>query len=242
MSNKVSCLMVTHGRYRHVRQALACFLAQDYESRELLILNHHEVPLLCDQPSIRVFNEPNELTYGANLNRLLAHVDGEFLRSFDDDDFYLPWAISQGVERIGDAVAWKPLRSWFYDGARLSLEANNFEPSVTWRTDFVRRIGYHACHHDHENLHAATAIKTDDMNYWASFLTTWGTGVWHLSGSLGNGQSAEQRAATWRANNQQHGGGEPLTPDYTAVQAWWHLLLNQIPEAERGEWCDEVFK
>jgi hypothetical protein len=240
----VSCLCVTHGRYRHLQMAVACFLEQDYEAKELLILNHHRVPLVIDQPDVHVFNFPNEDTFGTNLNDLLASARGEYIRTWDDDDLYLPWAISQGIAYIGNRFAWKPLRSWWYDGQKntLTLESNNFEPSVTWRRDFVAPIGYDRGHHECSLLHEAATqvggIPSVDMGYMASFLSSWGTGVFHLSGSLGNGQTPEQRAENWRLANQDHGRGKPLEP--VRASAWWRLLWNHIPDDVRPLWKDKI--
>ena len=35
----VTCLCPTYGRFERLREALACFLAQDYPNRRLIILN-----------------------------------------------------------------------------------------------------------------------------------------------------------------------------------------------------------
>src|SRR6516225_7271735 len=99
ISGKVSCLMATYGRHGFVQEAMAMFLKQDYEHKELVILNNHPSPMLMNaiRPNIRIVNEPRYPTLGACRNRLLELADGEFMRIWDDDDLYAPWTLSQGI-------------------------------------------------------------------------------------------------------------------------------------------------
>ncbi len=240
----ISCLCCTHGRYQLLRRAIACFLVQDYPSKELLIFNHHPVPLVCDLPGVRVVNEPNEAMCGTNLNRLLDMSSGDLVRLWDDDDLYLPNTLTQGVEHLAmlpNRVAWKPRCSWFFDGSQpeekqFSLQGNHFEASVTWRGEFVREHRYSDEEYTHRRLHQrvteAGGIAEGDVP--ATFVSLWGNGVYHISGTLGNHQTSQERSAAWRAANQDHGDGKPLEP--ANVQQWWRRLAMEIPEAHRTEW------
>ena len=84
-----------------MRECLAFFLAQDYPAKRLFILNNHPVPLRCDLPEVTVFNEPSDEP-GIPRNRLLAKVPNEFefVHTWDDDDAWLPWHLSQAVRQI----------------------------------------------------------------------------------------------------------------------------------------------
>lgn len=242
----VSVLVVTHGRFQHVRELLQCFLHQDHPSRELLILNHHPTPLTLgiEPPAgvrVEIFNEPNEDLFAANLARLLPHARGEFLSTWGDDDYYLPWCLSMAAAAIGDRMAWKPARSWYYDGVRNQVDqvANTLEPSILWRTSFVREHGFDAGDTEAGALLRALngPVPSTEVGSMASFLTTWGTGVFHLSGSIGVG-TAEERHARWRQHNQDDGGGAPLTP--ADVRPRFARLEPHIPEADRAEWRRKV--
>lgn len=115
MTKLVSCLCATHGRFKVLQEAVSCFCAQDYQEKELIILNNHEVPIVCDLPGVRVINDEKYDTLGDCRNRLLELAGGYYIRTWDDDDLYLPWAISQGVERFpqDDSIdIWQPERSW----------------------------------------------------------------------------------------------------------------------------------
>ncbi len=97
----VACLTCTYGRFQRMRECLAFFLAQDYPAKRLFILNNHPVPLSCELPEVTVFNEPSGEP-GIPRNRLLAKVplDFEFVHTWDDDDAWLPWHLSQAVRQI----------------------------------------------------------------------------------------------------------------------------------------------
>ena len=57
-----------------------------------IILNNHPEPLKCDLPQVQIYNEPGYETLGDCRNRLLELASGEFVRTWDDDDLYMPWS------------------------------------------------------------------------------------------------------------------------------------------------------
>jgi glycosyltransferase involved in cell wall biosynthesis len=231
----VSCLMATHGRVRWVEETLACFLEQDYPTRELVILNNHSVPLIFDHPLVRVANEPRYPTLGHCRNRLLTLARGELVRTWDDDDLYLPWSISQGVEHLGDAAAFKPQRSWCSEGGpqHWQLESNVFEAAMLVRTDVARRYGYQETGGDeHQPLLAGLrelgAPRRLELGCLTGYVYRWGWGNWHISGSLGT-STLERRTAAWRARNDDAGDGvAALCPAYDRVRGYWDALLASV--------------
>lgn len=242
--------MATYGRYTRVCESLACFLLQDWSERHLWILNNHPVPLYFEHPLVTVLNEgERHQTLGHCRNRLLSFADGEFLRTHDDDDLWMPWAFSQGVERIGEAHAWKPTRSWFYDGQGNTgttrrgsgrLVANAMEASVTWRTSFVRGVGYRNGEGD-EHLPlldglGPKGLAQDEMGEWTGYCYRWGCGEWHASGSLGNGRSDDERAADWKRHNDDIRPGTPLVPAFDTVLEWYRRLVSFVEPSLQTAW------
>lgn len=209
----VSCLMATHGRYTEVCRTVWDFLLQDYPNRELVILNNHPQPLQLPRkdPRVRIINEPGHATLGDCRRRLLQEARGEFVRTWDDDDVYLPWAISQGVAHIGDKIAFKPQYSWFNpERGGFRLEDNVFEAAMLTRTDFAREHPYQATAGD-EHLPLVDAIHNTpgalvrrDLGVWASYVYRWGWGVHHISGTMGS-DTTENRTLGWMAANQDTG-------------------------------------
>lgn len=246
---KVSCLQATHGRHALVERSLACFLMQDHPDRELVVLNNHSTPLVFDHPLVKIVNEPGHATLGDCRNRLLDFADGEYMRVWDDDDLYLPWTLSQGVDRIGAAMAWKPKRSWWFDGSGtgtgkkrepcFELASNAMEASILWRTGWVKGIGFRRGEGD-ESKPLLSALGTgpanEEIECWASYCYTWGCGAWHASGTLGNGASSEIQAANWKVRNNDARVGQPLAPAFAAVKEWFIRLSAAVPETSRNAW------
>jgi len=199
-----------------LREAISCFLEQDYANRELVILNNNRIPIVCDLPKVRVINGEMFPTLGDCRNRLLEFADGDYVRTWDDDDLYFPWAISQGVEHIGDNPAWKPTYSWSWHKRkkRITMQGNVYEASWTMRTDWVKKIGYQASSggDEHKTLKDALAenggIAKDKVE--PSYCYTWDTGLCHISGSLNGQLSIEERTKRWMQENNDHGYEVPI--------------------------------
>lgn len=239
----ISCLMATHGRYSKVCETLTCFLQQTYPNRELVILNNHPVPLRFVHPLVRILNEPGHPSLGHCRTRLLTLAEGEFIRTWDDDDLYLPWTLMQCYENIGDAAAWKPARSWFLNGNDLPrLCGNAMEASILFRTEAVRKHGYGAgcCGDEHLTLLHGVArhdggIQQKEMGIWSSYGYRWGQGMHHASGAMH--VPADQRTAAWMRKNQDI-SHEPLVP--ADMTRWWGKISDAVPEEEKAEWLTKA--
>ena len=195
-----------------LRRAVSFFLAQYYPDKELIVLNNHPIPIQCSLPGVQIINEPKYDTVGECRNRLLELAHGEFIRTWDDDDGYLPWSLSQGMAEIGDAPAFKPEHSWYYTPTELKLVNNALEASMLVRTEVARKYGYSPTAGDEHAplLHGIVqegGCKIKDVGEEASYIYHWGWGSWHLSGSLGNG-SVKERSQTWKEHNTDAGDGE----------------------------------
>lgn len=214
MSNyKIQCLTATYGRLSKLSEVVSCFLDQDYEKKELIILNNHPNPLQCSFSNVKIYNEPVYPTLGDCRNRLIELADGDFIRTWDDDDLFLPWTISQGIEYIKNYPAWKPKKSWFWHKEKPpELAENVFEAAMIVRTDIAKKYGYllQSGGNEHETLLKGIdkegGCKIDDVANQASYCYRWGWGEWHISGSLGS-NSIENRTKTWKEHNQDVGDG-----------------------------------
>jgi len=244
----VSCLTATYGRFSFLREAIACFMEQDYANRELIILNNHPVPLTCDLPGVRILNEPGYPTLGDCRNRLLEEARGEFVRTWDDDDLYLPHAISQGVKTIpAGAPAWKPAHSWsWHKGKPIEIRGNQYEASVTWRTDYVRSVGYKPGSGGDEHrplldgLGKYGGMTRTDMKSEASYCYRWGFSPKHISGSLG-GADIAVRTKDWMDVNQDTGEGQTLTPaDISGHMAEIYKRRDEIFGGVKDGWQVEL--
>jgi glycosyltransferase involved in cell wall biosynthesis len=90
-----------------LEESIECFLRQDYEGpKELVILNDYgEQELVFDHPEVRIINQPKKhITLGDKFNATVDHTRGDFLCCWEDDDIYLPGAISLAVRKASDGV------------------------------------------------------------------------------------------------------------------------------------------
>jgi len=98
---KVSCLMVTANRKHLMRRSIKCFRDQDYENKEMVVVDDGEQDLeevLRDVPTeqlryLKLEKKPDH-TLGKLRNRSLDEATGDFLIQWDDDDWYHPERIS----------------------------------------------------------------------------------------------------------------------------------------------------
>jgi hypothetical protein len=132
----ITCLCPTYGRFERLRDAVACFLLQDYPGeKELLVLNDApreisvragyalgQIVWWSPQWHIAVNNVPLRLeTLGHKRQALLQAAQTPLVAHWDDDDIYLPWHLSQTVASLPAhpmATCAKPGAAWFVIGPR----------------------------------------------------------------------------------------------------------------------------
>ena len=110
----ISCLTITQaGRLPELSESMACFEAQSYTDRELVIVHDadgsfdDELRTLagsCAAP-VRVIAVEPGLTLGALRNRSVAEARGEVVCQWDDDDLYHPLRLSIQYRELVDKQA-----------------------------------------------------------------------------------------------------------------------------------------
>jgi glycosyltransferase involved in cell wall biosynthesis len=222
LTKKISCLTATYGRYRVLSEAVTCFYEQDYSNKELIILNNHPAPLVCHLPQVMIINEPGYPSLGDCRNRLLELATGEYVRTWDDDDLYLPTALSQGIEYIRDYPAWKPARSWSWRVEQdiMTLNSNTYEASWTVRADVARKYGYGVMSggNEHNVLHRGIntmgGVRRDEVE--PTYVYRWASGLCRISGTLNKNdlsdETTRRRTARWMGRNNDTGDGRPIEP------------------------------
>lgn len=231
----VSCLCPTYGRFSKLCEAVTCFVDQDYDNKEMIILNSHPVPLYTDLPQVRIVNDPSLFYLGDIHNRLLDEASGDLLRTWDDDDLYLPHTISQGVQNIPDnKAAWKPKFSWSWKKNKPPvLYGNIYEASTTWRADFLKSVRFTsgmACHNYrqvYDELRRIRGLAVTDMGRDASYVYRFGWGPAHISvaSSREDDRSATE---TWRSKNNDTGDGKLV--DRVPLSLYWDVIEDRKHE------------
>lgn len=155
---KVCCITCTAGRLKCLERNVRMFLEQDYPDAVQLIYQNSPVPLQLD-PSIpegRVIIVNNHVdlvdggrykTLGAIYRDALTFVpqDVEIINHFDDDDFFLPQHISEGVKGLEESgkTAYKAKLSIFLTRGNLPvLMENVMEPSIFVKKSHIDKYGY----------------------------------------------------------------------------------------------------
>jgi glycosyltransferase involved in cell wall biosynthesis len=103
MKPLVSCVLATKDRPGFFRQALRCFLSQDYSRKELIVVDDGttSVEPLCDGvPNLTFIRLPRSTPTGTKLNLGIEAARGGILQKLDDDDFYAPDFLSTAVARL----------------------------------------------------------------------------------------------------------------------------------------------
>jgi hypothetical protein len=99
----VTCIMPTWNRGKFVPAAIACWMEQTYQNKELLIIDDGDEPvrkLVPKVPGIRYVRLKEKLTTGAKRNRCCELAKGEIICHFDDDDWSAPDRIADQVARL----------------------------------------------------------------------------------------------------------------------------------------------
>lgn len=142
----VSCLCPTYRRPHLLRNAIGCFLQQDYpaERRELVILE--DAGQLASQrgEGWDVVAVPRRFrSLPEKYNALAALARGEILVVWEDDDIYLPWHISAHVETLAKNGFSKPSRvRSLYTGTLSEQGAGGlFHGSLAFTRDRLTAVG-----------------------------------------------------------------------------------------------------
>ena len=93
---KVSCIMPTFGRPELVSEAVWCFHSQDYQNKELVLVNDCAgQTFIGNWPNVRIINLQSKFaTLGEKRNYAIDQSSGDVLFVWDDDDISLPWRLS----------------------------------------------------------------------------------------------------------------------------------------------------
>lgn len=104
----ISCIMPTADRRAFVPSALRYFLRQDYEPKELIVVddgNDAVSDLIPPDERIRYIRLKEKKSVGAKRNLACEQARGEIIAHWDDDDWHAPHRLSYQVEALTRAGA-----------------------------------------------------------------------------------------------------------------------------------------
>ncbi len=226
-----TCLCPTYGRFERLRDAVACFLLQDYPGeKHLLVLNDAPEPIRREgaRAPVTVCNvQPRYATLGDKRQALLEIADTPLVAHWDDDDLYLPWHLSRCVERLleTDSGCARPRAAWWAVGPPAAFRVkgpkhNVFEGQMVFRRERALELGGYPPKHSGQAKDLLRAFgKVGELETWnpgdadISYVYRWGDGLCHISGA-GN---TERAAETFGTVNSDFGAGDPLIPSDEAL-------------------------
>ena len=242
----VRCICRTYGRHTSMDRTLAFWLAQDYQKRELVILNTAPVPLtlsadLSGRGDIRIYNQQNYSKTGKPYTNV-GHVSedavrlarGDIFVLWEDDDLMLPNHLTNGVKGLLGCgkLGWKPARSWFTrdGGSNFEWARNAMEASAFVHIEAIRRLGFRP-ESGPENLAWMDGLKAEgqfveDEKAKSTYVYCWGDPIaaHKQSGDMMNANNFEnhKRAST-------DFGRVPLDGRFV-TEGYWSRLKAQFPQ------------
>lgn len=104
ISGLVSCIMPTRNRREWIARAIACFNAQTYANKELIVLDNGDSveDLIPKQDNIRYVRLPGTQATGQLRNICCTLSRGEFIAHWDDDDWSHPKRLEEQIAALGD--------------------------------------------------------------------------------------------------------------------------------------------
>src|SRR5690348_8823410 len=108
MSPLVSCIMPTANRPGFVQHAIRYFLRQDYEPKELIVVDDGEdsaADLMPNDSRIHYIRLERRFTIGAKRNIACEQARGDVIAHWDDDDWQAQRRLRFQVESLQQAGA-----------------------------------------------------------------------------------------------------------------------------------------
>ena len=197
---KLCCIVSTYGRPQLLPRVIACFEAQDYEDRCMVILDDGGQYGPCEGDRWKLFSVPDRFqSLGAKRNQTLALVphDTDAILPTDDDDLFLPWHLSATAAALENAEWSRPSviltahtigDMWLFvanlTGHPLDQRQNRlYHPAWGMRLDMVRRLGGYPNHMSGpedrdlmQRMEAAGVTTADpiELGFPPSYVYIWG--------------------------------------------------------------------
>lgn len=227
----ITCLCPTYGRFERLRDAIACFMSQDYPGeKRLLILNDAPQPLRLapGRPlegwGVRIVNRPMRFeTLGRKRQALLEMARTPLVAHWDDDDLYLPWHLTECVRTLRanqGAACVKARSAWWCVGPReaprlVGVRRNVFEGQMVFDRAAALRLGGYPSLDSGQAKALLDAFRRAGLLYeWdpprsrLSYVYRWADGIGHVSAPA----RSPDGASAFAARNHDFGVGRPLIP------------------------------
>ena len=208
---KIAAVCCTYLRPKHLGWLIKCFLEQDYPDRELVILDdagQYEGQRGDRWELVSVNRRFRSLGEKRNAAVAMTSPDVDALAVWDDDDLYLPWALSASAAAL-EAAPWSRPSLVLHQQADGKLKQHRtgglFHGGWAYtRAAFTRAGGYPSIDNGEDQAFARRLQRAGQeeadpcrLGFQPFYLYRWGPGAgYHLSGM---GSKGYQRLAMRRA-------------------------------------------
>lgn len=105
----ISCICITDNRITLLKKAVNYFRNQDYQHKELVVsipqkdkLSRYVIHKIAGEMNINLILliRPNDELLGIARNKAIANCNGEYICTWDDDDWYHPQRLSVQYEQM----------------------------------------------------------------------------------------------------------------------------------------------
>lgn len=193
-----SCVCVTYNRPKLINEILYCFLAQDYENKELIILNDQEkIKYSYNDSRVRIFNLSERFpSLGTKRNYTRRLVKGDYVFIMDDDDIYYSNHISRLIEFHQKNPTYDIVGNGMCHFSQDNRDIQNQPDPLAFNGACIK-TNYYLTHEfpdnkssgeDFDYIQAAKVKKTNDGE--TSWHYRWGLDIWHISGMGGDGMES----------------------------------------------------
>jgi glycosyltransferase involved in cell wall biosynthesis len=99
---RVSCIIPTANRRKLLPLAVACFLDQSWEDKELVVIDDGDAPEsdLVSMVPRHIYARVPRMSIGAKRNLACQFATGDIIVHFDSDDWSAPTRVHDQVERL----------------------------------------------------------------------------------------------------------------------------------------------
>jgi len=196
-----SFVCVTYKRPTLLNELLYCFLAQDYENKELIIINDEEnVDYFYNDSRVKIFNIKKRFaSLGEKRNFSRGLTNGDFMFITDDDDIYYSNHISSLLKHHlnnpeFDIVCNKKAHysEWNENISECGISVASNGACI--KKDYWSNNSFpndKSCGEDQEFIQNAKILSvSDDITYHIR----WGFNIYHISGLGGDGRASYEEA------------------------------------------------
>ena len=244
----VSCLCCTYGRPLILGEAVKCFMDQDYENKELIILNDQTGVALSiegNPDNVHVYNYPIRFTsLGAKRNHIWRLGGGEYFCIWDDDDLYTPFRIRESLEQIQQHPQYDIVKAndavISVNNSDYQIVNNLFHSQAIVTREYMERTKYPEISVGEDSVfEKAAKIYNVQMFPWFWYVYRWGLNIHHVSG-LSDEKKSWAKSLTFKSY-QEVKGDVIVKPEFQH-DYWEHIkdYVNAINPNLGRLWYEKI--